>query len=141
LATYGDVQNFIDAIKQSTVSRTKPLVDCIAHPMTVCAGPKSGPDSRIYRNPLTDTPLIGTITEGPSRPTDTANNYNVQRGHEDMLIIVEAGSTDVAFTLEVERKVEIIGQDGFLAHAKSLRMAATVEEAGKVDKRKQELAG
>jgi hypothetical protein len=131
LATY------VDTLKQSNHLRPRSMVSTITRPLVASAAPKSAVESRTYRS-VTGIPTdLHRTTEGDK---EDAAMVEINRGHEDIIIIMSDASSTVTWNFEVERKVEMIGNQGILLHAKTRRPVHSPEVVAAADAVKQQHA-
>jgi hypothetical protein len=87
-------------------------------------------------------PSLQRVTEG-DRDEDVVIHgdvHEVNRGHEDIIIIMSDVSSTVSWNFDVERKVEMIGNQGVLLHAKTRRPVHPPEVVAAADAVKQQHA-
>jgi len=131
--------NYVDQLKQANHLRPKSMVSTIARPAQGVAGPKSAVESRMYRA-VTDLPTYFARLTEEDQVDNVPDVFQVERGHEDIIIVISDASSTVNWSFETERKVELIGNSGVLLHAKSRRPAHSPTVAAAADNTKQQLA-
>jgi hypothetical protein len=84
---------------------------------------------------------MSRVTEGePDGALAGAPAHSVDRGHEDIIVVLDSASSTVTWSFETERKVELIGNEGVLLHAKTRREPVSATAAASADATKQKLA-
>jgi len=133
---------FVDTLKQTNHLRPRSMVSTTTRPLVASAAPKSAVESRTYRSVVGMPPSLQRVTEG-DRDEDVVIHgdvHEVNRGHEDIIIIMSDVSSTVSWNFEVERKVEMIGNQGVLLHAKTRRPVHPPEVVAAADAVKQQHA-
>jgi hypothetical protein len=131
--------NYVDQLKQANHLRPKSMVSTITRPAQGVAAPKSAVESRMYRSVSDIPPQLSRVID-EDKAESVPDVYEVDRGHEDIIIVISDASDTVNWSFETERKVELIGNSGVLLHAKSRRTAHPPTVAAAADNTKQQLA-
>lgn len=131
--------NYVDTLKQSNHLRPRSLVSTTSRPLVASAAPKSSVESRTYRGVIGIPTSLHRTTEGDKDEAES-NVVQVERGHEDIIVIMSDASSTVTWNFEVERKVEMIGSEGILLHAKTRRPVHPPEVVAAADAVKQQHA-
>jgi tRNA-binding EMAP/Myf-like protein len=134
-----ELANYVDMLKQSNHLRPRSMVSTTSRPMVASAAPKSSAESRSYRGVIGIPTSMHRTTEGDKDEAET-NVVQVERGHEDIIVIMSDASSTVTWNFEVERKVEIIGSEGILLHAKTRRPIHSPDVVAAADALKQQHA-
>lgn len=130
---------YVDTLKQSNHLRPRSMVSTTARPMVASAAPKSAVESRTYRSVIGMPSYMARAIEG-DKDEAIPDVTEVNRGHEDIIVIISDASSTVTWNFEVERKVEMIGSEGILLHAKTRRPVHSPEVVAAADALKQQHA-
>jgi len=133
---------YVDSLKQSNNLRPRSMVSTTNRPMLASAAPKSAVESRAYRSIIGVPNSMHRTAEGDEDPVAAVHGdvHEVNRGHEDIIVIVSDASSTVTWNFEVERKVEMIGSTGILLHAKTRRFVHSPDVVAAADAVKQQHA-
>jgi len=130
---------YVDTLKQSNNLRARSMVSTTSRPMVASAAPKSAVESRAYHS-ITGVPAYMHRTTEGDKDEEIPDVTEVRRGHEDIIVIISDASSTVTWNFEVERKVEMIGSEGILLHAKTRRPVHSPEVVAAADAVKQQHA-